>query len=449
MTDRQATRQTTALGVQPVGRLLWHACSQTTLSVGVYGIYALTNAWFVARGVGPDALAGVNLVAPVLLILGAVGTTVGVGGASLVSWRLGAGDPMGAGRAAGNTFVVFWATAFVVMVAGLAALEPLLTVLGAHGEVRGYARDYAEVLLLGAFAATGFSALVRAEGRMAFSTLLWVVGILTQMALDPLLVLGLDMGVRGAALATICGQSLSTGMSMCFFFVQRRRPYRVGLRQLRPHLATIAAVVTIGAPSFLAGFGATMLVVLANNQLAAMGGAVALAAFAVASRLQTFAGMPHMGIAQGLQPVAGYNAGAQLWPRVRRARVLAMRATVGYGALAAAVLVLLAEPLVGLFVDDGPVATASVTAVRIIAAGLVFSGVTPMVSAYFQALGLARPSYALSVGTLVVIKIPLLLLFGAFGGVGVWIGLAAGEVAAALAALILLRTHRDRAAAAG
>ncbi len=446
MTARRAgpTGQTAALGVRPVGQLLWHACSQTTLSVGVYGIYALTNAWFVARGVGPDALAAVNLVAPVLLILGAVGTTVGVGGASLVSRRLGAGDPAGAGRAAGNTFVVFWVTALVVMVAGLAALEPLLTVLGAQGEVRGYARDYAVVLLLGAFTATGFSALVRAEGRMAFSTMLWVGPILVQMALDPLLVFGLDMGVRGAALGTVGGQSLSTGMSLWFFFVQRRRPYRVGLRQLRPHPATIAAVVTIGAPSFLAGFGATLLVVLANNRLGVTGGAVALAAFAVASRLQTFAAMPHMGIAQGLQPVAGYNAGAQLWPRVRRARVLALRATVGYGAAAAAALVLFAEPLVGLFVDDGPVATASVTAVRIIAAGLVFSGVTPMVSSYFQALGQARPSYALSLGTLLVIKIPLLLLLGAFGGPGVWIGLSAGEIAAAAAALLLLRAQRDR-----
>jgi len=444
VTARQAgqTGQAAALAVRPVGRLLWHACSQTNLSVGVYGIYALTNAWFVARGVGPDALAAVNLVAPVLLILGAVGTTVGVGGASLVSRRLGAGDLEGAGRAAGNTFVVFWVTALVVMVAGLAALEPLLTVLGAQGEVREYARDYAVVLLLGAFAATGFSSLVRAEGRMVFSTLMWVVPIFVQMMLDPVLVLGLDMGVRGAALATIGGQSVSAGMSLWFFFVQRQRPYRVGLKQLRPHPSTVAAVVTIGAPSFLAGFGATLLVVLANNQLAAAGGAVALAAFAIASRLQTFAAMPHMGIAQGLQPVAGYNAGAQLWPRVRRARVLALRATVGYGAAAAAMLVVLAEPLVGLFVDDGAVAGESVTAVRIIAAGLVFSGVTPMVSSYFQALGQARPSYALSLGTLVVLKIPLLLLLGAFGGPGVWIGLSAGEIAAAAAALLLLRAQQ-------
>lgn len=209
--------------------------------------------------------------------------------------------------------------------------------------------------------------------------MLWVGAILVQIVLDPLLVFGLDMGVRGAALGTVAGQSLSAGMSIWFFFVQRKRPYRVGLTQLRPHLATIAAVIKIGAPSFLAGFGATLLVVLANNRLAAAGGAVALAAFAVASRLQTFAAMPHLGIAQGLQPIAGYNAGAQLWSRVRRARVLALRATVVYGVAAAAALAVLAEPLVALFVDGGPVATASVGAVRMIAVGLAFSGITPMV----------------------------------------------------------------------
>ena len=120
-----------ALGTRPIGRLLWHTCSQTTLSVGIYGVYALTNAWFVARGVNETALAAVNLVAPILLLLGAVSTTVGVGGASLVSRSLGAGRPDEAGRAAGNSFIVFWAVALLVTVAGLFAVDPILSALGA------------------------------------------------------------------------------------------------------------------------------------------------------------------------------------------------------------------------------------------------------------------------------------------------------------------------------
>src|SRR5438270_4131916 len=108
---RESIEHAAALGSRPIGRLLWHSCSQTTLSVGIFGVYALTNAWFIARGVSASAMGAVNLVAPVMLILGAVSTSVGVGGASLVSRSLGAGDPTSAARAAGNAFVVFWTTA--------------------------------------------------------------------------------------------------------------------------------------------------------------------------------------------------------------------------------------------------------------------------------------------------------------------------------------------------
>src|SRR5689334_8109883 len=126
---RGLTPRTRGFGTEPVARLLWHACTQTTMSVGVYGIYALTNAWFVARGVGAVAFAAVNLVAPLLLLLGAVATTVGVGGASLVSRSLGVGDVDQAARAAGNAFIAFWATAIGVAVVGLLLLDPLLTLL--------------------------------------------------------------------------------------------------------------------------------------------------------------------------------------------------------------------------------------------------------------------------------------------------------------------------------
>ncbi|GAB3431493.1 MATE family efflux transporter [Flindersiella endophytica] len=431
--------QAEALGSRPVGRLLWHACSQTTMSVGVYGIYALTNAWFVARGVGAEAMAAVNLVAPVLLVLGAVATTVGVGGASLVSRSLGAGDPATAARAAGNAFVVFWTTAVVVTVLGLIAIEPLLTLLGARGDLRDTAREYAVIIISGAIFATGFSSLIRAEGRMRYSTAVWVVAILVQIVLDPLLIFGLDLGVRGAALGTVGGQAVSAAMAAWFFFVQRHRPYRVGLAELRPRLATIGALIGVGAPSFLAGFGATVLAVVVNTTLAGAGGAAALAAYAVCARIQTFALMPQLGISQGLQPVTGYNAGRELWARVSRARTLALRASVLYGAVVTVTVVLLAGPLTAAFIDDAGVAATARGALRVIAIGLVVAGVAPLVSAYFQSLGRPRPSYLISIGTLVAIKVPLVLALGRAGTTGVWIALAAGEIVTALSAWFVLR----------
>ncbi|GAA2272652.1 MATE family efflux transporter [Glycomyces scopariae] len=404
------------------------------MSVGVYGVYALTNAWFVAHGVGPTAMGAVNLVAPVMLALGALSTTVGAGGASLVSRRLGAGDADGAARAAGNTFVVFWAGAIVFGAIGLAALEPLLTALGAEGAMRGHARDYAMVILASTLVATGFSALVRAEGRLRFAMLLWVGPVLVQIVLDPLLIFGLGMGVRGAALGAVGGQAFSSALSLWFFFARKDRPYRIGAAHLRPDRATVRELLAVGSPSMLAGLGAVLLTAVVNNTL---GTVAAVTAYAVCARVQTFATMPHLGIGMGMQPIAGLNTGRGRPDRVRRVRRLALRATLAYGALAATAVVLTAGPLTTALL--GTPAPEAADALRLIAIGFTVAGVAPLVAVYFQAVGRPRPSYLVSVGTIVAVKVPAVLIGATAGTTGVWIGLLAGELASAALAFAVLR----------
>jgi putative MATE family efflux protein len=361
-----------------------------------------------------------------------------VGGASLVSRALGARRPDLAGRAAGNSFAIFWATAVAVTIVGLAFLDPLLRLVGATAETLPYARPYATVIVGGAIFSTGFSALVRAEGRLLFSMMLWVVPVIVQITLDPLLIFGLDMGVVGAGLGTVGGQAVSAAMSVWFFFVQRRRPYRIGFRQLLPHGPTVRSVLAVGAPSFLAGFGATLLAVLVNTTLAVAGAAV-IAAYAVCARVQTFVSMPQTGITQGTQPIVSFNAGRRQFERVRRTRALALGATVVYGATAAAVVALAARPIAGAFLTDPGAVAFTVDALRILSTGFVFAGVAPLVSAYFQALGSPAPSYLISVGTLLLLKVPLVLALGALGPLGIWIALPAGEALAATAAVVILR----------
>ncbi|MGW5349850.1 MATE family efflux transporter [Streptomyces sp. NPDC004031] len=438
--------QVGALGTEPVGRLLLRTCAQTTMSVGVFGIYALTNAWFVARGVGPDALAAVNLLAPVLLAVGAVSTAVGVGGASLVSRSLGAADPAGAARAAGNAFVFFWACAAAVGATGLLALDPLLTVLGATAGTRGYAHDYGQILFAGTVMSTGFSSLMRAEGRMRFSTLQWVLPVVTQMCLDPLLIYGCGLGVRGAALGTVGGQTVSAATSVWFFFLQRPRPYRVTLADLRPHGPTLRRLLAVGAPSFLVGFGATVVAALANTRLVALGGPLAVAAFALCGRVGTFAAMPQTGIAQGLQPLVGYNAGRGLAARAERATGLALRATVGYGCAVCVVLLCAADPVVSLFTGDPALHAQAVAALRLFALVPPCAGLAPLVCARFQALGQPRPAYLISVVAVVAVRVPLLFALGRFGTRGVLASFPLAELVTAVLALLVL--HRSRAPAA-
>ena len=178
-------------------------------------------------------------------------TTVGVGGASLVSRALGARRPDLAGRAEGNSFAIFWATAVAVTIVGLAFLDPLLRLVGATAETLPYARPYATVIVGGAIFSTGFSALVRAEGRLLFSMMLWVVPVIVQITLDPLLIFGLDMGVVGAGLGTVGGQAVSAAMSVWFFFVQRRGSSR--WRRTRSRRRSSPPPTTSRSPSMRCG----------------------------------------------------------------------------------------------------------------------------------------------------------------------------------------------------
>ncbi len=431
-----------ALGTEPVGRLLRRTCSQTTMSVGVYGVYALSNAWFVSRAVGPVGLAAVNLVAPALLALGAVATAVGVAGGSMVSRSLGGADPRRAARAAGNAFTVFWLCAALAGISGLLLLNPLLTLLGATAATRGDAHAYGQILLAGAPTATGFSSLVRAEGRMRFSTLLWVVPVLTQISLDPLLIYGCGLGVRGAGLGTVGGQAVSAGMSVWFFFIQRTRPYRVGGAELCPHGPTLRELLALGAPTFLNSIGAGVLAAVADNLLVALGGPVTVAAYALCVRIGTFATMPQTGIAQGLQPVAGYNAGLGHGARVERAISLALRTTLLYGAAATLLLLVFARPLVAVFTSDPALRAQAVSALRLLAPTYLFAGVGPLVAASFQAVGRRGPAYLISAGTILLVRIPMLLALDRFGTSGVLASFPTAEFAVAGLALSVLHRYR-------
>ena len=185
---------------------------------------------------------------------------------------------------------------------------------------------------------------------------------------------------------------------------------------------------------------------LVNTTLAVAGAAV-IAAYAVCARVQTFVSMPQIGITQGAQPIISFNAGRRQFARVRRTRTLALSATVVYGAAAAGVVALAAHPIAAAFLASPDDIAFTVDALRIIAAGFVFAGVAPLVSAYFQALGSPAPSYLISVGTLLLLKVPLVLLLGTLGPVGIWVALPVGEASAAAAALVILwwRLARERA----
>ena len=428
-----------ALGTEPVGRLLWRNSVQTTLSVATYGVYALTNAFFVSRWVGPDALASVNVAAPLLMVIGAVVTTIGTGGASVLSRALGADDLTRAARATGTSLGAYWILSAALGVVGIVFLGPLVHLLGATGELEQDAKSYAFILLAGSITATGFSSLVRAEGRMRYSLMEWIVPVVTQIVLDPVFIIGFHLGVRGAALGTIGGQLVSAAMGLWFFLLQRHRPYRVTLRDLVPDPRLLKEIAAVGAPTFMAGLGVTVLSVVTNNLLAVTGGALALGAYAIAARIGTFVGMPQLGITQAMQPIVGYNHGAGRSDRAHRAASLSMTVSLVYGVGATLVVALAARLIAGVFTSDPGTADAAASALRTIAFAYPLGGLVGLTAAWYQSRGYARPSFVLSIGTVLLVKLPTLLLLARFGTQGIWWAFPIGEALSALAAWWLWR----------
>ena len=432
-----------SLGTDPIPRLLARNSVQTTLSVATYGVYALTNAFFVSRWVGPVALASVNVAAPLLLLVGAVAQTVGAGGASVLSRALGAGDLTRAARATGTSLSSYWILSALLGVLGIIFLDPLVRLLGATGEVAHDAKAYALILLVGSITATGFSSLIRAEGRMGYSTLTWVVPVVTQIVLDPVFIIGFGLGVRGAALGTIGGQLVSAAMGSWFFLLQRRRPYRVGPCDLIPDLRLLKEIAAVGAPTFVAGLGVTVLSVVTNNLLAVTGGVLALSAYAIAARIGTFVGMPQLGLTQAMQPIVGYNHGAGRSDRAHHAASLSMKVSVLYGVGATLIVALAARLIAGVFTGDPGTAA---TALRTIAFAYPLGGLVALTAAWYQSRGYARPSFILSVGTILLVKLPVLLVLATFGTQGIWWAFPVGEALSALAAWWLWRRSLGRRA---
>lgn len=434
------------LGTEKVGYLLWEMSSQTTLSLLVYAIYSITDTYFLSVGINSLAAAGASIISPVLIALGGVATTVGAGGASVVSRALGANDPERASRAVANTFMIFWAIAITITVVGALFIEPIVELFGATESVAPYAIEYGRIIFLGAIFSTGFSTIVRADGSIRYSTAMWIIPVVANILLAWLFVIVLRMGVAGAALATVIGgQFLSSAMSIYFFFFKKDRSYNIKFSDFKPDWPIMAEVVLIGFPSLIKGLSASLVVIITNNLLKAIGGDNALSVFAIVGRLFSSLNMPQTGIVQGMQPILGYNFGRQNFDRVQKTIIYSLSSSVVYGLLITILCILFPAALIGLLSQEPRIIAEGQGALRLMALASPLSGLSIMVAAYFQSAGRAKEALAITLGGILLVKLPVLLL-GAnlFGLTGIWISEAVSDFILAIIALLMLRNHQGK-----
>ncbi|MBD3366750.1 MAG: MATE family efflux transporter [Candidatus Eisenbacteria bacterium] len=441
--SRGGTPRDHVLSDTDIGALLWRLSIPATIGMVVMATYNLVDAIFIGRGVGPLGIGGLAICFPVQLLVMSIGTLLGVGGASIISRALGAGNEARAHNTLGNVLTLVLIISGAIMAVGFSSIEQVLTLFGATEELLPYSRRYLSVILWGTVFrcyVMSHHNIVRSEGRARVAMTSMLIGALLNIALDPIFIFGLDMGLRGAALATVIAQAAST-VFLALYFATGRSGLSMGFADLRLRWSIVRETLAVGASSFGRMAAGSVVLVVLNRSLAYYGGNMAIAGYGIVNRLLHFLFMPVIGFGQGLQPVAGFNYGARRFDLAKLAlRISTIRSTV-FVASAFVVLYVFARPLVGFFTDDRELIELTADALRIISLAFPLIGIQMMGTVTFQAFGRAGPAVFLSLSRQIILLIPLVLILPRFLGLdGIfWAFPAADTTATAVTVAMLLR----------
>jgi putative MATE family efflux protein len=426
-----------------IGSLLWRLSIPATIGMVVMATYNLVDAIFIGRGVGPLGIGGLAICFPVQLLVMSIGTLLGMGGASIISRALGAGDEERAHRTLGNVLSLVLVISGVIMAVGFASIDRILVLFGATEALLPYSHEYLSVILWGtAFRCYAMSQnnIIRSEGRARIAMTSMLVGALVNIALDPVFIFVLDMGLRGAALATVIAQACTT-VFIAVYFASGSSSLSMRLRDLALSPGIVRETLAVGASSFGRMAAGSVAMIILNHSLAHYGGTMAIAAYGIINRLLHFLFMPVIGFAQGLQPVAGFNYGAGRFDLAKSAiRISTLRSTV-FVASAFVALYIFARSLTGVFTDDRGLIELTAPALRTISLAFPVIGIQMMGAATFQAFGRAGPALFLTLSRQIILLIPLVLVLPRFLGLdGIfWAFPAADVTATAITVVMLLR----------
>ena len=416
-------------------------------------LYNMVDSIFIGHGVGAMALSGLTVAKPFMDICAAFGTLVGVGASSLVAIKLGEKDYRSANDVLANVVLLNVLLGALVMAVGLYWLDPILYAFGASDVTIAYAREYMEIILWGNILTHiyyGLNSMLRSIGHPKVAMYATILAVVVNIILDPIFIFVLDMGVRGAALATIISQLVSVIIELIIFLNPKEVIYfHRGIWRLKRDITMRA--LGIGTAPFLMHMASCFVVIVLNNQLKRYGGDMAIATFGMTNRFMFFFAMVVMGLNQGMQPIVGYNYGAKLFERMTRAlKLTAMCATCVMGMLWLFGLVW-PEGFIRLFTHDELLIAQSIAPARVMLCTMVMVGFPMVVGNFYTSIGMSGKAIFLSLTRQVIFLIPCILLMPLLFQTlnitpiwGVWWSLPLCDAMAAfLAAIILNRDMRS------
>ncbi len=448
--ELQAQQRTRKLGEGSLERVLVSMSLPGIVGMTVNAFYNVTDSAFIGQ-LGTAEIGAVAVVFPLLTLVGAVGLTFGVGAASYISRCLGAGRREEAGRTATVALAGTVLSSIVFSLIAYRFMDELLVALGASDTVLPHARDYAEVFLFGSSALMLKQCLahtIRAEGAARYSMAGLVLGAGLNIILDPIFIFTLDLGIAGAAYATVISQVVSV-VFLSAHYLRKRSYIHVGLRALRPDATILREVIGNGGPLFFRLLLESVAIGIVNGFTRPFGDA-ALGAVGILFRVLLFASFPVYGFGQGYGPVVGYNYGARLYTRLMRAIKLGYVWSSVYALIVAVLVVGLAPWIMRIFTSDPEVIEIGVWGLRAVHLVFPLFGLQTVALFTCQALGKSKPAYFIGIARQGLFLIPAAyLLSELFGLEGVIASQAVADVLTAIVGVVFMVTttrflHRER-----
>lgn len=440
-TDRKLL---TELSEKPVFSLLLQYAIPAIVAMVASSLYNIVDGIFIGQGVGAGAIMGLAITMPIMNLSAAFGAMVGVGGSTLLSVKLGEKDYNFAAKILGNVITLNCIIGIGLGAVMLLFLDPILRFFGASDYTIPYARDFMVIVLIGnvfTHLFLGLNAMLRSSGKPKKAMKATIMTVIINIALAPLFIFVLHLGIRGAALATILSQLIVLLWQFKLFsnpnelIHLRRDTYRLERR-------IVTGSLSIGLSPFLINLCACLVVIIINKQLVSYGGDVAVGAYGIANRMMFFFVMVVIGINQGMQPIAGFNFGAKHYTRLNQVLKYAITIATGIWIVGFIVCVLLATPVASAFTNDEELLKEAAHALRVMNLVVPIIGFQMITIGFFQSIGKAGISIFLSLTRQLLFLVPLLLILPNFFGLeGIWYSVPIADGTSAITAAIVLIYH--------
>lgn len=431
----------TELGTQKIGKLLMQYAIPAIIAMTASSLYNMVDSIFIGHGVGKFAISGLAITFPLMNLAAAFGSLVGVGAATLVSVKLGQKDYDTAQRVLGNVVILNLIIGISFTIICLSFLDPILYFFGASDTTIPYARDYMQVILLGNVIThlyLGLNAILRSAGHPQKAMYATIATVLVNTALNPLFIFTFGWGIKGSAIATVIAQAISL-IWLIKIFCNKEELLHFSRHIFRLRRKIVFDSLAIGMSPFLMNLASCFIVILINLGLKEYGGDLAIGAFGIVNRLVFLFVMIVMGINQGMQPIAGYNYGAQLYPRVTKTLKLTIISATCVTSIGFIIGEFFPYYAVSIFTSDEELIRIASEGFRIMAMFFPIVGFQMVTCNFFQSIGMAGKAIFLSLTRQMLFLIPCLIILPRhYGAIGVWASMPSADLAAVVVSSIML-----------